>query len=728
MPSTAVAQPARQVGQRSRIDGTLHRSLAASLTIRAADPAQADDGLLRLRLSVSSEQPYLRSSWWDEPWIEVLGHNAEEVQLDRLNGGAVVLANHDRYTAHGDTPLAGIGAVERAWIEGQRLEADLVISRREALADLRQDIADGLVRNVSIGYLINERVLTKANAEGQPDEYRVTSWMPFEISLVDIPADASVGLGRSADAPATSSSTGAQPRQGYRVIDLPPAEGINHRRTMPQPHDPSAANTTAAADDAHTGATTATRAALPAQPRQSPVADAIGQERERVREISALGRQLGMAELAERAIESGTPLDAFRQQVIQQQIDTGAIRPAESRDIGMSRRDVERFSFCRVLLAAADPAHAAKLAPFEMECSRAAQDKAGDGRDKSREAAVTIPVDVLNRGIVLPADAAASAAQALIQRAQRGSSDAMYAVRDLTAGTANAGGNTVATELLGSSFIELLRNALVLDRMGITMLRDLSGNLAIPSQTGAATSYWVAENGAPTESQQTFGQVTMTPKTIGAYTDYSRRLLLQSSIDVEAFVRADLAQVIALGILVAAINGSGTSNQPTGVLNTSGIGSVAMGTNGGAPTYDMAVDLETAVAIANADVGNLAYLTNTKVRGKLRKTQVFSGTNGEPVWTSGRERGIGELLGYDAYVTNAVPSDLTKGTSSGVCSAGIFGNWADLILGMWGGLDVMLDPYTGSASGTKRVVALQDLDIALRRVASFAAVKDITTT
>lgn len=726
MPSTAAAQHARQVGQRSRIDGTLHRSLAASLTIRAADPAQADDGLLRLRLSVSSEQPYLRSSWWDEPWIEVLGHKAGEVQLDRLNGGAVVLANHDRHTAHGDTPLAGIGAVERAWIDGQRLEADLVISRREALADLRQDIADGLVRNVSIGYMIGERVLTKANADGQADEYRVTDWTPFEISLVDIPADASVGLGRSADAPvgAPSSSTGAQPRQGYRVIDLPPAEGINHRRTMPQPHDPSAANTNAAADDA----TTATRAATPAQPRQSPVADAIGQERERVREISALGRQTGLAELTERAIESGTPLDAFRQQVIQQQIDNGSIRPAESRDIGMSRRDVERFSFCRVLLAAADPAHAAKLAPFEMECSRAAQDKAGDGRDKSREAAVTIPVDVLNRGIALPADAARSAAQALIQRAQRGSADAMHAYRDLAAGTANAGGNAVATELLGSSFIELLRNALVLDRMGITMLRDLSGNLAIPSQTGAATSYWVAENGAPTESQQTFGQVTMTPKTIGAFTDYSRRLLLQSSIDVEAFVRADLAQIIALGILTASINGSGSSNQPLGVLNTSGIGSVAMGTNGGAPTYDMAVDLETAVAIANADVGNLAYLTNTKVRGKLRKTQVFTGTNGQPVWTSGRERGIGELLGYDAFVTNAVPSDLTKGTASGVCSAGVFGNWADLILGMWGGLDVMLDPYTGSAAGTKRVVALQDLDVALRRVASFAAVKDITTT
>ncbi len=721
MPSTVAAPPARQVGARSRIDGTLHRSLSAQLTIRAAADGQADDGLLRLRLSVSSETPYLRSSWWDEPWVEVLGHKAGEVDLERLNGGAVVLANHDRYSTHGNTPLAGIGKVERAWIDGQRLEADLVISRREALADLRQDIADGLVRNVSIGYTIHERVLTRAMGEGKPDEYRVTSWTPFEISLVDIPADATVGLGRAAGA---ADPAEAAARPGYRVHFLPPAEGSNPTRTMPQHTDPSAATTTAADDTT----TTQTRSAAPAQPRQAAQPDPIAQERERVREISALGKQLGMGELAERAIEAGTTLDAFRAQVIKHQVDSGALRPAESPEIGMSRREVEQFSFLRVLLAAQDPVHAAKLAPFEMECSRAAQDKRGDSRDKTREAAVTIPVDVLNRGINLPASAAASAAQMLIQRAQRSAGSALHAYRDLTVGTANAGGNTVATELLGSSFIELLRNALVLDRMGVTMLRDLNGNIAIPSQTGAATHYWVAENSAPTESQQTFGQVTMTPKTIGAFTDYSRRLLLQSSIDIEAFVRADLAAVIALGILNGALNGSGTSNQPTGLLNAAGVGSVAMGTNGGAPTYNMAVDLETAVAVANADVGNLAFLTNARVRGVLRKTQVFASTNGQPVWTSGRERGVGELLGYDAYVTNAVPNDLTKGTSSGVCSAAAFGNWSDMLIGMWGGLDVMLDPYSGSTAGTKRVVALQDLDVALRRVVSFAVVKDITTT
>jgi HK97 family phage major capsid protein len=710
------------LGARSRIDGILHRRLAATLTLRAADPCAdvpdaadgadpcPEDDVLRLRLSVSSETPYLRASWWDEPWIEVLGHKSSEIDLTRLNDGAPILANHDRMTAVGDTPLAGIGAVDSASIEGNRLVADITLSRREALADLRQDIADGLVRNVSIGYLINERVLTKANGEGQPDEYRVTSWTPFEISLVDIPADASVGLGRSQTDPDAAENPAAR----YRVVDLTPAAGTPlgersmNQRTTATPAD--ATNTATRAIDTSTGH------------------DPLLVERERAREIRAIGRQFGVAELADTAIDNGTSIEAFVKQMRVAAPQSSALRPAESPEIGLTAREVKSYSFCRALLAAGDPLHAAQLAPFELECARAAQDKRGDSRDKTREAAITIPVDVLNRGISMPGDIAASVARMFIDRANRSSLQSHHMVRDLVVGTPTAGGNLVATELLGSSFIDLLRNALVLDKLGITWLRDLNGNVAIPAATGSATAYWVAESGAPTEAQQTVGQVTLTPKTVGAFTDYSRRLLLQSSLDVEAFVRADLAAIIAQAVQYAAITGAGASNEPTGLLNTSGIGSVALGVNGAVPTYAAMVDLETAVASVNADAGNLAYLTNSKARGKLRKTEEFATTNGRPVWTKGRERGIGSVLDYDAVVSNSVPFNLVKGTSGAVCSAAIFGNWSDLLLGLWGGLDVLLDPYTGSTSGTKRVVALQDLDVAVRRVASFAAIKDMLTT
>ena len=697
---------AKAVGSRSRIDGILHRNLPATITIRQADPAQADDGLLRLQLSVSSETPYLRSNYWDEPWIEVLGHKASEIDLTRLNDGAPVLANHDRYTPVGNTPLAAIGAVEKASVSDGRMQADITISRREALADLRQDIGDGLVRNVSIGYQINERVLTKANGEGQPDEYRVTAWTPFEISLVDIPADATVGLGRS-------QATTEPPAAHYRVVDLSPAVG-----------NPQGALSMSEVIETAVAAQTVTHSADISVVGPDP----LKAERARASEIRAIGRQFKCTDIADAAIDNGISIDAFRAQVMQRQVDSGALRPAESAEIGMTAKDLKAYSFCRALHAAADPLHAAAIAPFEMECARAAQDKRGDSRDKTREAAVTIPIDVLSRGILLPNEIANSVARMFIARANRSSLQARHLVRDLVVGTPTAGGNTVATEVFGSSFIELLRNALVMDKLGITWLRDLNGNVAIPSATGSATSYWVAENGAPTESQQTVGQVTLTPKTVGAVTDYSRRLLLQASIDIEAFVRADLAAIIAQAVQYAAINGAGASNEPTGVLNTSGIGSVALGTNGAVPTYDSQVDLEAAVANSNADVGNLGFLTNSKARGKLRKTQEFSSTNGKAVWTSGRERGIGDVLGYDAVVSNAVPSNLVKGSSGSVCSAEIFGNWSELLLGMWGGLDVMLDPYTGSSSGTKRVVALQDLDVAVRHVASFAAIKDMLTT
>jgi HK97 family phage major capsid protein len=443
-------------------------------------------------------------------------------------------------------------------------------------------------------------------------------------------------------------------------------------------------------------------------------ADPLTAERERMKDIRELGRAHNMGDLADRAIDAGMSLDGFRAQVIQRLTDAGKLRPAESPEIGMSKKDAEQFSLCRVMLAAADPMNAARIAPFEMEASRAAQDKRGDSR-KDREHAITVPADVLSRAMSLSPE--------MLSSAQR----MMMAQRDLVVGTAAAGGNFVATDLLGASFIDMLRNAMVLDRLGITWLRDLNGNIAIPSQSGAATGYWVAENGAPTESQQTSGQVTLTPKTVGAFTDFSRRLLLQSSLDVEAFVRADLAATLGQMLQAAAINGSGASNEPTGILNASGIGAVVGGTNGLAPTYDHMVDLESAVANVNADMGNLAYLTNPKVRGKLRKTQEFASTNGKAVWTSGGQAGVGEVLGYQALTSNSVPSNLDKGTSVGVASAILFGNWSELIIGMWGGLDIMLDPYTGATSGTRRVIALQDVDVNARHAASFAAMKDALT-
>ena len=191
-------------------------------------------------------------------------------------------------------------------------------------------------------------------------------------------------------------------------------------------------------------------------------------------------------------------------------------------------------------------------------------------------------------------------------------------------------------------------------------------------------------------------------------------------MDVESFVRNDLATSLALAIDSAAINGSGSSNQPTGVLNTSGIGSVVGGTNGAAPDWADIVDLESAVAIDNADMGALGFLTNAATRGKLLQTEKASGT-AQYVWSDSNT-----LRGYNAAVSNQVPSNGTKGTGTALSSM-VFGNWNDLIIGTWGGIDINVDTSTGSASGTVRVVALQDVDIAVRHAESFAAMTDIIT-
>ena len=290
--------------------------------------------------------------------------------------------------------------------------------------------------------------------------------------------------------------------------------------------------------------------------------------------------------------------------------------------------------------------------------------------------------------------------------------------RDLNAGTATAGGNLVGTDLLGGSFIEMLRNSSVMLQLA-TSMTGLVGDIAIPKQTGGATSYWLDEGASPTETQQTIGQLGLTPKTVGAYTDITRKLLKQSSIDVEAFVRGDIARALGLAIDLASITGTGADGQPLGILNTTGVGLVELGDNGAAPTFGKMVDLETEVAIDNADIGALKYITNARGRGKMKQTAIESGHPAK-IWENNM------VNGYDAIATNQIPANLTKGDGTDL-SAVMFGNFADLIIGMWGGLDLTVDPYSNSTSGTVRIVGLQDVDIAVRRAESFAVIKDMVT-
>ena len=407
------------------------------------------------------------------------------------------------------------------------------------------------------------------------------------------------------------------------------------------------------------------------------------EELSRVREIIAEGEAHKMPELARNAINEGSSLESFRGAVLEE-MKKRSVKPP-SAEIGLTPKEVKEFSFLRAINALANPTdrRAQEAAAFEFKASEAACK-----RSKQESRGIRVPSEVLSRAA--------------------------------TVGTATAGGNTVATNLLAQNFIELLRNnTLIYDRA--THMNGLVGNVAIPRHTGGATGYWVAESASPTASQPAFDQVPMSPQTLGAFTDISRKLLLQSSISIEAFVRNELAKTMALEVDRVCINGSGTAPEPRGILNTTGIGAVVGGANGLAVARDHIIDLESALSTVNADVGSLNYITNASVRGKLKKTLDGANSAAQHLWSDG------EINGYKPLVTNQVPSNLTKGTSSGVCSALIFGNLSDWVVGLWGGLDLMVDQYTFSTSGTVRVVALQDLDVTVRHPESFSAMVDVLT-
>jgi HK97 family phage major capsid protein len=617
-----------------------------------------------VELAFASEEPYRR--WWGN---EILDCTAGSVDMARLNSAHPLLLNHDIDQQ--------IGVVERAWIDSDRKCRAVVRFSRSALGEeVFQDVQDGIRELVSVGYEINDVVLESRSDD--VETYRVKRWTPFELSIVSVPADASVGVGRSLAAAAAT----AQPKES-----------------------PVSDTTTAA----------------PAAPQQPDIrvieTQAATAERSRAQAIRAMGHDHQLAAEADKAIADGVTVDAFRSLVLEQLVQRGKLKPTPATpEIGMTQKEVQRFSIVRLMAAIQNPLDQdlQRAAAFEIEASIAARKVASDNGNqpqrREREAGQTVPWDVLSAPVAHSEEMARAMFSRLMQR-------------DLNVGTGTAGGNLVATNLLAASFIDLLRHRMVIAGLGAQMLDGLVGNVAIPSQTAGAATYWVTEGNAVTESEATFGQVTMSPKTVGMFTDYSRRTLLQTAPAIEALVRADLASGIGVEIDRAAIAGSGSAGQPRGIINTVGIGSVAGGAAGAAPTYAHMVELEEDVAAANADTGRLAYLTNARMRAQLRLTQMFASTNGVPVWGSDNT-----VMGYGAAVSHNVPSNLVKGGSGAVCSAIIFGNFADLMVGMWGGLDLILDQSALATSGGRRLVALQDVDVAVRRAVSFSAMLDALRT
>lgn len=296
---------------------------------------------------------------------------------------------------------------------------------------------------------------------------------------------------------------------------------------------------------------------------------------------------------------------------------------------------------------------------------------------------------------------------------------------DLTAGGAGAGAEVLTREPL-QGIVDPFYEAMAVRQLGATYLTGLNGNIPFPKMgRSVARPTYKAENGAADELDPTTSVITLAPKRLPAFIEVSKLLLLQTSPSVEAWIRSYLLTEIGMVWERAILHGSGSGGQPTGLASWAGIGSVAGGTNGLAPNNDHIIDLETAVANVNALQGSTGYLTNTRVRGRLKKTSIEAATNAEKIWD--RRSPDSPLNGYRAGVSNLVSNTLTKGTSTGVCSAIFFGNWSDLVIGQWGGLDLQANPFSRDTEGIIRLTAAAYGDHALLRAESMAAMLDALT-
>lgn len=636
------------------VDGELRLKLPQLTRAMSADEITVDAEARTLDLSFSSEYPVER--WFG---TEVLSHERGAADFSRLNDGAPLLFNHN--------PDEVIGVVESARMADSRGVASVRFADTPRAREVMGMVNDKILRNVSFGYRINE--MDVEDAKSDTPTYRATSWTPYEISLVSIPADPTIGVGRS--------DTGEQ----FDVVLRRAASSAAAAASLKQ-------------ESEMTESVSAAANAVNVEAVRAAAAEA---ERGRIAAINALGAKFSKADLARQLIDSGKSLEESRTAFLEV---IGAKQAPVDQGTGvvdMTAREQKDYSVVRAINAALSGDW--RSAGFEREVSDALATKMGRA----------------TQGFFMPLNLDVRAA---------------YAV-----GATSTGGANVATNLLASSFIEVLRNKALVMQLGPTMLTGLVGNVAIPRQISQTSTYWVTEASALTEAEATFDQVTLSPKQIGARSQYSRLMLQQSTPDIEGIIRNDLAKVMALGIDLAAINGSGTAGQPKGILNQSGIGSVAMGTNGAAFTnattastsgIDQLIQLEKAIDVANALNGNLYYLTNAKVVAALKqlKTQYA-----DYLWSSDRldttAGTAGSINGYPVARSNQVPSSLTKGTGTNL-SALILGDFSQLLIGMWGGLEILPNPYgSGYTAGSVDIRAMQTMDLNVRHVESFAAITDI---
>ncbi|MFA0194471.1 phage major capsid protein [Vibrio artabrorum] len=615
-----------------------------------------------VELSFSSEHAVPR--WFG---FEVLDHGSGSVRMERFENGASALVNHDWDDL--------VGVIDEARIENKTGRAKVRFGTSDRAEEIWQDVKSGIRKHISIGYMVHAMVLEKD--EDDVRTYRVTDWEPFELSFVTVPADPTVGVGRSLD---ISDKYQTKLREMGLLPDgaeFEPEERSNPTMKEKILRDATGRLVRAKVDDKD-AIVEILEVIEEANTERNLGVDA---EQTRVREILELAETYGNRGVSPYSyLRDKTKTAADFQRAL---LDAGAKdgggsgkraatpSAADSPDIGLSDSEIRGYSFLNVLRYLSNPTNEKyrQAAAFELEASEAAADR------MKREA----------QGIIVP-------------------NDVLRAAGPIS--KSGTGGNLVATEHMSGSFIDMLYNTSAVMPYATT-LTGLVGDLAIPTQEGGATGYWLGEDADATLSEITFGERQLQNRTCAAMVEMTRKMLMQGSPDVEMLARRDIAKAVALTIDKAALYGTG-GDQPLGLAGITGVNGQDFAAIN--PTYNEIVGMETEIAADNADIGSMLYLMNAKGRGHCKTSQKFDGTNGSPIWEQGNT-----VNGYNTHVSNQI----TDGDYW-------FGVWSELLIGMWGGLDLTIDPYTHSAKGRLRIVAFQDADIAVRHPAAFCLGKKPT--
>ena len=707
------------IQERLRTDGApllqceiVHRALPKVPTQRAARQEDDDEGGKDQgeggtqfadedsvgRVALSSETPIKRVGWFGDVWVEILDHGDGAIRMERVEQGLAMLAEHARVR------LAG------KWVEGAVedgvLRAKPVFSRNAFATEVRQDVLDGIRSTTSIGYRVWNAQLEAVDEDGV-ETWRFTDWEPLEASWEVIPADLAVGVGRSA---------------AHQPAGRPKEEDDMAKRD--EGTQPAGAG---AGQRAHDDGANGNRGEGDA-PRVT-VEDLRKEETTRIRHLRQLGQLHRLEETrVEKWINGGTEfVDASRELLehARKHPPTPTTPPSSARDpLGLSEQDRQRYSLRSAILQILEqrsPGEGEEPG-FETEVSRALE-KYVPGEYK-RRGGILVPSGILQRSGQLDGQAL-QRLSSMLSATQRRQALQLMTRAGLDTQTQFKGQEAVFEEFVG--FIELLRTRAMVLQLGATFLPGLQGNASFVKQTAAAVAEWVAENpGADvSDTELALALVTLIPKTLMGSTFYTRQLLRQAVIAVDALVEIDLVAVHARALDKAAIHGSGANNEPEGVYLATGVNAVDFA---GPVTYPKIVEMETAIAEADGDVDSMAYLTTPGIRGAAKTTLTFPGANaaaGGPIWTGSVREGM--MNGYRAAASNQVRADLGA-TPTPADHGLVFGDWASLMIGEWGILELIADPFTKKKQGIIEVTSFQMADVRFRHAEKFSKATTLTLT